>query len=85
MARLTLVLLFTVFVAFVAITVSKPTFIVTYNAAPGDEIDLSGLPTPDEVTNYNSTAELIEAIELLEVEKSENSTETGKKIMLIVL
>ncbi|KAK0408820.1 hypothetical protein QR680_004180 [Steinernema hermaphroditum] len=86
MARLTLALLLTAFVAFVAISVSKPVFIVSYNAAYGDELDLSSLPTPDEVMNLNSTEELMDAIQGFEAEKVDNSTaESQRKVILIVM
>ncbi|KAK0408827.1 hypothetical protein QR680_004185 [Steinernema hermaphroditum] len=67
MTRLTVLLLTT----FVAFSLSKPVYIIVFNAEAPNELDLHNLPAPEKIVTVNSKDEAKEAVEKIEAEKKD--------------
>ncbi|KAK0408817.1 hypothetical protein QR680_004178 [Steinernema hermaphroditum] len=80
MARLTALLLLTTFVAF---SLSKPVYIVVFNAEAPNELDLHNLPALEKIVAANLEDEPKEAVENIEAEKKDATIEAQRLIRLI--
>ncbi|KAK0408828.1 hypothetical protein QR680_004185 [Steinernema hermaphroditum] len=81
MTRLTVLLLTT----FVAFSLSKPVYIIVFNAEAPNELDLHNLPAPEKIVTVNSKDEAKEAVEKIEAEKKDATISMNLSYWLLLV